>query len=136
MALRALLAVTGRPRLDGDTRGLWVVSQALPGIVLRASAARNWHGPAHLDAAAGVVGFGVRAWVGGLSHFLNARTDQILTALLAGEATLGIYAVAVNASEVLFYLPSGGRRRLLPPSLATRVATASGRCVSFARSRC
>jgi O-antigen/teichoic acid export membrane protein len=70
--------------------------------------------------------FGVRAWIGGLSHFLNARTDQILTALLASEATLGIYAVAVNASEILFYLPGAVAAALLPavaresPGAATR----------------
>ena len=43
--------------------------------------------------------FGLRAWVGTLSRFLNFRVDQILMGFLASEAALGIYAVAVNASQ-------------------------------------
>ena len=106
---------------------IWVVSQTLPGLVL-ARECRRGIGMGRADLA--LLGeswrFGVRAWIGGLSHFLNARTDQILTALLASEATLGIYAVAVNASEVLFYLPSAVAAALLPavaresPGAATR----------------
>ena len=45
------------------------------------------------------------ARIGSLSRFLNFRVDQILMGFLASEAALGIYAVAVNASEVLLYLP-------------------------------
>ena len=41
------------------------------------------------------VQFGVRAWIGSLTHLLNARTDQIIST----EATLGICAVAVNSCE-------------------------------------
>ena len=58
--------------------------------------------------------FGVRAWVGTLSRFLNFRVDQILVGLIASEATLGIYAVAVNASEVLLYLPGATAMALVP----------------------
>jgi O-antigen/teichoic acid export membrane protein len=58
--------------------------------------------------------FGSRAWVGSLSRFLNFRADQILMGFLASEAALGIYAVAVNASEVLLYLPSVTATALLP----------------------
>ena len=60
------------------------------------------------------VRFGSRAWVGSLSRFLNFRVDQILMGFLASEAALGIYAVAVNASEVLLYLPSVTATALLP----------------------
>jgi O-antigen/teichoic acid export membrane protein len=60
------------------------------------------------------VRFGSRAWVGSLSRFLNFRADQILMGFLASEAALGIYAVAVNASEVLLYLPSVTATALLP----------------------
>jgi O-antigen/teichoic acid export membrane protein len=58
--------------------------------------------------------FGVRAWVGSLADNLNFRVDQIIVALIASEATLGIYAVAVNAFEVLLYLPGGAATALLP----------------------
>jgi O-antigen/teichoic acid export membrane protein len=58
--------------------------------------------------------FGVRAWTGSFARFLNFRTDQILMGFLASEAALGIYAVAVNASEILLYLPAATATALLP----------------------
>lgn len=60
------------------------------------------------------LGFGLRAWVGTLSRFLNFRVDQILMGFLASEAALGIYAVAVNASEALLYLPAATATALVP----------------------
>lgn len=60
------------------------------------------------------VRFGARAWVGSMARFLNFRTDQILMGFLATEAALGVYAVAVNASEVLLYLPAAMATALLP----------------------
>jgi O-antigen/teichoic acid export membrane protein len=60
------------------------------------------------------VRFGLRAWAGGLAYVLNARVDQIVLGLLAGNATLGVYAVAVNGSELLFYVPSAVGSALLP----------------------
>ena len=60
------------------------------------------------------IAFGLRLWVGSLARFLNFRTDQILTGFIASEAALGFYAVAVNASEVLLYLPSSAATALLP----------------------
>ncbi len=65
------------------------------------------------------VRFGSRAWVGSLARFLNFRTDQILLGLLASEAALGVYAVAVNASEVLLYLPAATATALLPIAART-----------------
>lgn len=58
--------------------------------------------------------FGLRAWVGSLSLFLNFRADQILMGFIATQATLGIYAVAVNGSEILLYLPDATAIALLP----------------------
>ena len=69
------------------------------------------------------VRFGARAWIGSLSHLLNARTDQIITGIISTEAVLGIYAVAVNASEVLYYLPSAVVTALLPAVAAAEPAT-------------
>lgn len=63
--------------------------------------------------------FGSRAWVGSLARFLNFRTDQILMGFLASEAALGVYAVAVNASEVLLYLPAATATALLPVAART-----------------
>lgn len=66
--------------------------------------------------------FGIRAWVGSFARFLNFRIDQILMGLLASEAALGIYAVAVNASEVLLYLPAATATALLPVAARTEPA--------------
>lgn len=63
--------------------------------------------------------FGSRAWVGSLARFLNFRTDQILMGFLASEAALGVYAVAVNASEALLYLPAATATALLPVAART-----------------
>ena len=52
--------------------------------------------------------------MGSLARFLNFRTDQILMGFLTTEAALGFYAVAVNVSEVLLYLPSSAATALLP----------------------
>jgi O-antigen/teichoic acid export membrane protein len=93
----------------------WTVAQALQGVVLLGAGLPGiglGRPSPHLLRES--LAFGARAWVGGLSQFLNARTDQILTALIASEATLGIYAVAVNASEILFYLPAAVAAALLP----------------------
>ncbi|HEX2291738.1 MAG TPA: oligosaccharide flippase family protein [Gaiellaceae bacterium] len=65
------------------------------------------------------VRFGIRAWVGSMARFLNFRTDQILMGFLASEAALGVYAVAVNASEVLLLLPAATATALLPVAART-----------------
>ena len=67
------------------------------------------------------VGFGVRAWAGSISQFLNARVDQILVGAIASSTTLGIYAVAVNAAEVLLFLPNAVATALLPTLARTDV---------------
>lgn len=61
-----------------------------------------------------MLSFGSRAWVGTLSSLLNARFDQILMAFIATQAALGIYAVAVNASEILLYVPAAIAAAMLP----------------------
>ena len=71
------------------------------------------------------IGFGVRAWVGTLADSLGFRVDQILVALLASEAALGFYVVAVNLSEMLLYFPGAVSTALLP--LAARSEAGSRR---------
>lgn len=58
--------------------------------------------------------FGVRAWVGSLALLLNYRTDQVIMGFIASEAALGIYTVAVNASEILLILPSAAGTAIMP----------------------
>lgn len=60
------------------------------------------------------IAFGVRAWVGSLTQFLNFRLDQVIMGFIATEAALGFYAVAVNVSEVLLLLPGALATAIIP----------------------
>jgi O-antigen/teichoic acid export membrane protein len=113
----ALLVVTWRWHGLSVHRAVaaWVVAQAVPAFVIWAACVRlAGFGRPDLRLLRETLGFGVRAWVGSLAHFLNARADQVLLGLMASEATLGVYAVAVNASEMLFYLPAAVGAALVP----------------------
>jgi O-antigen/teichoic acid export membrane protein len=94
---------------------IWVAFQAAKAIVLLAASVRA-EGVVRPDA--GLLGesvaFGARAWIGTLSTAFNERVDQILVALLASEAALGIYATAVNAFEILVYLAGATATAILP----------------------
>ncbi|MEV1130044.1 oligosaccharide flippase family protein [Agromyces sp. NPDC049794] len=50
--------------------------------------------------------YGARVWVGAVSGLLLARIDQVLLTPLGGTFELGLYAVAVNISEVPLVLTS------------------------------
>jgi O-antigen/teichoic acid export membrane protein len=80
------------------------------------------------------IAFGIRLWVGSLARFLNFRTDQILMGFIASEAALGFYAVAVNASEVLLYLPSSAATALLPLIARTEPGRRTGETLRAFRS--
>lgn len=71
-------------------------------------------GPLRTATIAESLSFGLRAWIGNLSTTFNDRADQVLMGVIATEATLGIYAVAVNFGEVLLYLPAAVGFALLP----------------------
>jgi O-antigen/teichoic acid export membrane protein len=93
----------------------WAAVHALRALVLfSASALRVGTRPPGLSLLLDSLRFGLRAWMGTLADDLNFRIDQIIVALIASEAALGIYAVAVNAYEVLLYLPGGAATALLP----------------------
>jgi O-antigen/teichoic acid export membrane protein len=101
----------------------WVAAQAVPAVLFCGAAARvTGFGRPDLRLLVETVRYGLRAWLGGLAHLLNARVDQVLLGLLASQAALGTYAVAVNASEVLFYLPSAVGTALLPAVARTDAA--------------
>ena len=68
----------------------------------------------HLPLLRESIGFGLRAWVGHLASFLNLRVDQIILGVIATQAALGIYAAAVNGSEVLLYFPAAVATTLVP----------------------
>src|SRR4029079_12804406 len=87
----------------------WLAAQAAAAVVL-AGVARHGVGFGRPDGRLmrESLRFGFRAWLGGLAHLLNARVDQVLLGLLATQAALGTYAVAVNGSGT----------PLLPPARA------------------
>lgn len=93
----------------------WIAVQGLKGLLLLAISARD-SGLARLDRAllGESVRFGLRAWFGTLSDALNDRLDQVVTAFIASQAILGFYAVAVNAAEILLYLPGAAATAVLP----------------------
>ena len=93
----------------------WVVAHCLVGLFLHAAVLREFglRRP-DLPLLRETVRFGFRAWIGSLSLKLNSRFDQVLMGFLATEAALGIYAIAVNASELLLYLPSAIATALIP----------------------
>lgn len=94
---------------------IWVAVQGVKALVLLwASARTSGIGPPDRALLRESIGFGIRAWVGSLSDALNDRVDQILLAFIATEATLGVYAVAVNAWEILLYLPGAAATAVLP----------------------
>ena len=95
--------------------GAWVIAQAVATALLWVVCVRD-AGLARPDRRLlrESVAFGLQAWIGGLAYLLNARVDQIIVGVIASEATLGVYAVAVNASEVLYLLPAAVAAALLP----------------------
>ncbi|MGC9973941.1 MAG: oligosaccharide flippase family protein [Gaiellaceae bacterium] len=60
------------------------------------------------------VRFGIRVWAREIAVFVNARIDQVIMGLIASEASLGIYAVAVNAGETSLYIPGAVAIALIP----------------------
>jgi O-antigen/teichoic acid export membrane protein len=94
---------------------IWVSFQLVKGVVLLvASAVAEDLGRPSRTVLRASLGFGARAWIGTLSTAFNERVDQILVALIASEATLGIYATAVNGFEVLLYPAAAAATVILP----------------------
>ena len=79
------------------------------------------------------ISFGLRAWAGSLSLFLNFRADQILMGFLATDAALGIYAVAVNGGEVILYLPAAIATAATPAIARTAPALRTARTLGVLR---
>jgi O-antigen/teichoic acid export membrane protein len=94
---------------------IWIASQAVKAAVLLGAGVRA-EGLARPDPRLlrESVGFGVRAWIGTLSSAFNERVDQILVALIASEAALGLYATAVNGFEILLYPAGAVATAILP----------------------
>jgi O-antigen/teichoic acid export membrane protein len=94
---------------------VWAATQALRAILLISLAVtREGVGRPNLRVLRESISFGIRAWIGTLADSLGFRVDQILLALIASEAALGFYVVAVNLSEILLYFPGAVSTALLP----------------------
>jgi O-antigen/teichoic acid export membrane protein len=61
-----------------------------------------------------LVVFGFPAWIGGLATFVSYRLDQVLMGFISTREQLGLYAVAVNGSEVLLYVAMATAIALTP----------------------
>jgi O-antigen/teichoic acid export membrane protein len=128
-----LLAITGEITVIHATL-IWVTTQAAKAAVLLVASARAEGlarpAPQLLRES---VAFGVRAWIGTLSTAFNERLDQIIVALLASEAVLGIYATAVNAFDVLLYLAAAAATAIVPLVARADPALRSGRVLAAFR---
>jgi O-antigen/teichoic acid export membrane protein len=93
----------------------WVAFQLVKATLLLSACVRaEGLGRISLPLLRASLAFGSRAWVGTLSTAFNERVDQILVALVASEATLGIYAAAVNGFEILLYPAASAATAILP----------------------
>jgi O-antigen/teichoic acid export membrane protein len=132
-----LLAVTGEITVVHATL-IWVLTQAAKAAVLLVASARaEGLGRPEAGLLRESLAFGLRAWIGTLSTAFNERLDQILVALLASEAVLGLYATAVNAFDVLLYLAAAAATAMVPlvaradPALRTGRVLAAFRAVTL-----
>jgi O-antigen/teichoic acid export membrane protein len=93
----------------------WAIAEAIWGLALTAASLRGIGlGRPSGSLMRECIGFGIRAWLGTLANFANFRADQILMGFISSQAALGIYAVAVNSSEMVLYLPQATATALLP----------------------
>ena len=115
---------------------VWAATQALRAVLLISVAVlrEGGFGRPSRRLLRESIGFGVRAWVGTLADSLGFRIDQILVALLASEAALGFYVVAVNLSEILLYFPGAVSTALLPLAARSEPRVRPGRTLRAFRS--
>jgi O-antigen/teichoic acid export membrane protein len=94
---------------------VWNVAQAVRGLALLVACTHDVRpGRPNLRLLQESMGFGIRAWVGTVARIGSFRFDQIVMAFMASPAALGAYAVAVNASEILLYLPQATDSAIVP----------------------
>jgi len=106
----------------------WVAGQALAtGILARWVSKRlDGFGRPDLAVARGLLGFGLKAYLGRVMKTGNYRLDQWILGALAGPSELGLYSIAVAWSEALFYLPEAVGA-VLRPDVARAMPEAAGR---------
>ncbi len=127
----AIGVVIARAATDLTTTSA-IVAWAAPltiGVSLRLSMALRVSGvrPPDTRALRAAVAFGLPAWVGGTATFVNYRFDQVLMGFVSSKRQLGLYAVGVNASEVLIYLGTATALALTPIAARIDPAEVAGR---------
>jgi O-antigen/teichoic acid export membrane protein len=95
---------------------LVVASRSLP--------IRQWR--VRRTTARNLLAYGSRSWVGNLFWLTNGRLDQALLSLFAPMRELGLYAVAVSYSSILFGL-SGALASVVFPRVALAATPEHGR---------
>lgn len=115
---------------------IWAATQGLRALLLFTVATRRegGFGRPSRRLLRESIGFGVRAWFGTLADSLGFRIDQILIALIASEAALGFYVVAVNLSEMLLYFPGAVSTALLPLAARSEAGSRLGQTLRAFRS--
>ncbi|HSB38398.1 MAG TPA: oligosaccharide flippase family protein [Gaiellaceae bacterium] len=115
---------------------VWAATQALRAVSLFSVAIRREGGLGRpsLGLLHETISFGLRAWLGTLADSLGFRIDQILLALIASEAALGFYVVAVNLSEILLYFPGAVSTALLPLAARSEAGPRLGQTLRAYRS--
>lgn len=119
-----VIAWVGADLTIDRTLFVWIVATVLAGVITLLVAAKNLGlGRPSLTLLRESVPFGLRTWIGSLANTLNFRTDQVLMGFLTTNAALGIYAVAVNVSEILLYAPMIVSQVLIPQIARTDAAS-------------
>jgi O-antigen/teichoic acid export membrane protein len=115
---------------------VWAVTQGLRAVLLFSVALRRegGFGRPSFRLLRETISFGLKAWVGTLADSLGFRIDQILLALIASEAALGFYVVAVNLSEILLYFPGAVATALLPLAARSEAGPRLGQTLQAFRS--
>jgi O-antigen/teichoic acid export membrane protein len=132
----AIVAVIGTADLDVESALLaWIAAHVAWAALLAGVGVRTAGlSPPSVRVLVDSFSFGVRAWGGAVSQFLNARLDQILVGVIGSNVTLGVYAVAVNAAEILLFLPNAIATSLLPTVARERTGAAVKRTLRTFRS--
>jgi O-antigen/teichoic acid export membrane protein len=113
----------------------WAIGEAAWAAALTVACRRGTGlGRPELSLMRECIRFGVRAWLGTLANFANFRADQILMGFISTQAALGIYAVAVNVSEVVLYLPQATATALLPLLARASAEQSTGKTLMAFRS--
>lgn len=73
-----------------------------------------------------LISYGTTIHIGDVAQFLNYRLDQFVVAFFLGATGLGLYSVAVNVVEVIWYFPVSLATVLFPVAASAGAKEADG----------